>query len=64
VKILRGIARFVVDFVVGDDWRVALGVAIAIGAAAALVDADVNAWWFLPLAVVAILWMSLRRATR
>ena len=64
MRILPGIVRFVVDFVVGDDWRVAIGVAIAIGAAAGLVDGDVTAWWFLPLAVLAILWLSLRRATR
>jgi hypothetical protein len=64
MKAIRGIGRFVVDFVVGDDWRVALGVAIAIGAAAALVAGHVAAWWFLPLAVLLILWLSLRRATR
>jgi hypothetical protein len=64
VRIVRGIGRFVVDFVVGDDWRVALGVAVAIGAAAGLVDGNVSAWWFLPLAVLAILWLSLSRETR
>ncbi len=64
MRVLRGIVRFVVDFVVGDDWRVAIGVAIAIGAAAGLVDGNVAAWWFLPLAVLAILWLSLRREAR
>jgi hypothetical protein len=59
VKVLRGILRFVVDFVVGDDWRIALGVLVAIGIAAAL-----EVWWFLPFAVVVLLYASLRRAAR
>ncbi|HEY1368770.1 MAG TPA: hypothetical protein VGF23_16740 [Gaiellaceae bacterium] len=59
MKVLRGVLRFVVDFVVGDDWRIALGVLVAIGIAAAL-----EVWWFLPLAVVALLYVSLRRETR
>ena len=54
--------RFWYEFVVGDDWRVAVGVAVAIGIAAALVAAGVPAWWFLPLAVAALLYASLRRA--
>ena len=53
--------RFWYDFIVGDDWRVAVGVAIAIGVAAILVAAGVPAWWFLPLAVAAVLYASLRR---
>jgi hypothetical protein len=28
------------------------------------VDGNVSAWWFLPLAVLAILWLSLSRETR
>ena len=51
------------DFVVGDDWLSAAGVAIAIGATAALAADGVAAWWLLPLAVVLVLYVSLRRAT-
>jgi hypothetical protein len=50
--------------VVGDDWRAAVGVAIALGATAALATTDVAAWWIMPLAVLAILALSLRRAAR
>jgi hypothetical protein len=64
MRALAGFARFWWDFVVGDDWRVAAGVAISIGAAAALTAADVTAWWFLPLAVAALLSLSLRREIR
>jgi hypothetical protein len=56
--------RFWYDFIVGDDWRVALGVAVAIGVAAALVATGIPAWWFLPLAVAAVLYVSLRREAR
>ena len=47
------------DFVVGDDWRTALGVVVAIGATAALQGAGVTAWWLIPLAVLALLVRSL-----
>jgi hypothetical protein len=52
------------DFVVGDDWRVALGVAVAIAVTAVVADSSVAAWWVLPVAVVALLTDSLRRAAR
>lgn len=42
---LRAFGAFWYDFVVGDDWRIALGVVLALGATAALVAAGVNAWW-------------------
>lgn len=64
MNVVRGIARFVVDFVIGDDWRVAVGVVAALGAAALLAHTDVGGWWLVPLAVVALLGTSLRRATR
>jgi hypothetical protein len=53
--------RFWWDFVVGDDWRAALGIAIAIVLAAVLVAAGVNAWWLIPAAVLLVLALSLRR---
>jgi hypothetical protein len=55
---------FLWDFVVGDDWRAALGLALAIGAAAAVVAAGVNAWWLIPVCVACVLALSLRRETR
>ena len=61
---LKAFGRFWWDFVVGDDWRVAALVAVAIGATAALEAAGVEAWWLLPLAVPLVLWLSLRRAIR
>lgn len=61
---LTRFGRFWWDFVVGDDWLVAVLVAIAIGATAALATTTVAAWWLLPLAVPLVLWLSLRRAIR
>jgi hypothetical protein len=52
------------DFVVGDDWRVALGVAAAIAVTALIATSTVAAWWVLPVGVVALLADSLRRAAR
>lgn len=60
----RRAAAAVWDFVVGDDWRLALGTVVALGGAAVLVALGVDAWWFAPLAVPAILGLSLRRALR
>jgi hypothetical protein len=59
---IRAFGRFWWDFVVGDDWVVALLVAVAIGATAALAAGGVAAWWLLPVAVLAVLYVSLRRA--
>ena len=61
---LTAFGRFWWDFVIGDDWLVAVLVGVAIGATAALAAASVAAWWLLPLAVLLVLWLSLRRAIR
>jgi hypothetical protein len=64
VSRLAAFGRFWWDFVIGDDWLAAALVAAAIGATAVLAAAGVAAWWLLPLAVLLILWLSLRRAIR
>jgi hypothetical protein len=59
---IRSFAAFWYDFIVGDDWRVALGVILALGATTGLLHgAGVNAWWLLPIVVIALLGLSLRR---
>ena len=64
MRVLRSFLRFWYDFVVGDDWRVAVGVVAALAGTAALAQARVPAWWLLPTAVVLLLALSLRRAAR
>jgi hypothetical protein len=61
---VRAFGLFWWDFVVGDDWRAALGLLVAIAITGGLAAAGVAAWWFLPLAVAVVLALSLRRATR
>jgi hypothetical protein len=56
--------RFCYDFIVGDDWRVAAGVVTAIALTALLAGTDVAAWWLMPVAVLVLLFASLRRATQ
>jgi hypothetical protein len=63
VSRLKAFGRFWWNFVVGDDWRAAVGVAVGIGVTAALAHANVAAWWVLPVAVLVVLALSLRRAT-
>ena len=62
MKYVVAFLRFWYEFIVGDDWRVAAAVVVAIGVTALLTDAGVSAWWLLPLAAVATLLASLRRA--
>jgi hypothetical protein len=64
VSHLRAFGRFWWNFVVGDDWRVAAGIVVAVGITWALSHNGVNAWWLLPLAVALLLAASLWRATR
>jgi hypothetical protein len=55
MRYLRSFGHFWWEFVVGDDWRVALGLAIALGLTGLLTHQGVNAWWLLPLAVALLL---------
>jgi hypothetical protein len=61
---IRSFAMFWYDFIVGDDWRVAVGVVAGLAATAGLVHAGVNAWWLLPVVVTALLGLSLRRVVK
>lgn len=62
MRYLRSFGRFWWNFIVGDDWRVAAGVAVALALTALLTREGVNAWWLLPAAVAVVLALSLRRA--
>ncbi len=58
------VARGVWDFIVGDDWRVALGVVVALAITAVIAGAGAGGWWIMPPAVILLLAESLRRASR
>lgn len=64
-SVLRGVRAFVmfwVEFIIGDDRTVAATVALALLGTWGLTRAEVVAWWLLPLAVLAVTTVSLRRA--
>ena len=52
------------DFIVGDDWRVAAGVAVALVVTFAVSRETSATWWIVPAAVVVLLPYSLWRAIR
>lgn len=51
------------DFVVGDDWRLALAAVAAIGLTAIACAIGLAGWWLAPLVALAALFWSLRGAT-
>jgi hypothetical protein len=61
---LRAFGAFVWEFVIGDDWRVAAGVVVAIAVTALVATTKVAAWWILPVAVALLLALTLWRASR
>jgi hypothetical protein len=66
-KVVRGVRAFVkfwVDFIIGDDWTVAATVALALLGTWALTRAEVVAWWLLPVSVLAVTAISIRRAVQ
>jgi hypothetical protein len=61
---LRAFASFWYDFLIGDDWRVAVGMVLALAATAAVSRTNVSCWWIVPAAVVLLLPGTVWRATR
>jgi hypothetical protein len=61
---LRTFGKFWYDFVIGDDWRLALGVTASIVLVFAVTREVADWWWLLPLAVAALLAVSVNDATR
>ena len=61
MRYLKNFARFWYDFIVGDDWVVAVGVIVALGVTALLAHNGIEDWWLMPPAVAALLGFSLWR---
>jgi len=64
VKGARAFGAFWYDFIVGDDWLVAVGVVAALAATYGLSRTSIAAWWVVPVAVGVLLPVSLKRAVR
>ena len=60
---VRAFGRFWWDFVIGDDWRLAIGGALALAASGLLAHTHVSAWWAAPVIVVTLLVASLAGAS-
>lgn len=61
---LRAFAAFGYDFVVGDDWVVAVGIVAGLAATYLLSRTGIPAWWLLPAVIAVLLPASLWRAIR
>jgi len=61
---IRAFARFWWNFVIGDDWRVAAGLAVGLGLTWLLERRGVSAWWLLPVTVAVVLAESVWREWR
>lgn len=61
---LRAFGAFWYDFIVGDDWRVAVAVCCGLAVTYGVSRTSVSAWWILPAALVVVLPATLWSATR
>ena len=61
---MRRFAQFWWDFIVGDDWRLAIGVLATVGVVVVLADHGANPWWLLPPAILGLLAASVSVAAR
>jgi hypothetical protein len=64
VNRIKAFGRFWYDFIVGDDWRVAVAVVVALAITAGITTTAVPAWWVLPATVAILLPLSLWRVAR
>ena len=65
VSRIKAFGAFAYDFVIGDDWSVALGVVIALAIVYGLSHAArVSSWWLMPVVLLVLLPFSLWRAVR
>jgi len=64
MRYVRAFGRFWWSFIVGDDWRVAAGLAVALAVTWVLAHHGVAAWWVLPPAVALLLVGSVAREVR
>ena len=62
MTVLRRFGKFWWNFIVGDDWRLALTAGVALAITALLAARGVSVWWITPTAVIISLAATLVRA--
>jgi phage shock protein PspC (stress-responsive transcriptional regulator) len=61
---IKAFGGFWYDFIVGDDWRVAVAVVAGLAISFGVARTAVPAWWVLPVTVAIVLPLSLWRIAR
>ncbi|MGH3471871.1 MAG: hypothetical protein ACRDPG_07480 [Nocardioidaceae bacterium] len=62
---VKAFLAFWYDFVVGDDWRIAVAVVVALAATYVVAhQTSAAAWWLVPAGIVVLLPLSLFHAVR
>lgn len=61
MKYIIAFAEFWIDFIVGDDWRIAVAVVVGLAITTALVRLGIPAWWVLPVGIAGYLGVSMTR---
>ena len=55
------VPRFLYNFIVGDDWTVAVAVLIGLVLTGLLNANHIVAWWLLPIIAIVMTWISIQR---
>jgi hypothetical protein len=61
---LKAFGLFWYDFVVGDDWVVAVGVVAALAVTALVSTVTSTGWWILPVSLLVLIPLTVWRGTR
>lgn len=64
MRYLIGFGEFWYDFIVGDDWTIAVAVVIALFITRLLVRTGAPVWWLLPFVVLLFMGVSLWRVAQ
>ena len=64
MKWITQFVRFWYDFIIGDDWRIAIGVVVTLSVVYAGAHHGLNCWWLLPIAVALLLAVSVTHELR
>lgn len=65
MNLIKRFVAFWYHFIVGDDWRIAVGVTFGLALTVYLTHRPhIQAWWLLPVLIITMLTLSLGMAAR